>query len=105
MIPHHLTEDDSPHGEPVIGKKGITIPWAWLMGCAPLFAMGGAIGHAQVFGAPPEFEKRMEMHQSTLSDHERRIVELDKFSARAGDAQERTAKDVARILNILEHRP
>jgi hypothetical protein len=107
MTPRHAAakpdDDATPNtGAPTVNRKGVNIPWSWLAGIAPLAAMGGAVGHAQVFGAPPEFSVRLNEHQTVLTDHERRITELDKGAAIDHAAQARMAEDIRRILTILE---
>jgi hypothetical protein len=99
MTPRHATHDTATPtaGAPTVSRKGVTIPWAWIAGLAPTAALGGALGHAQLFGAPPEYSQR-------LDDHERRITQLDKSAALDHAAQERIAEDIRRILAILENR-
>lgn len=108
MSPRHATakaDDTTPaSGAPTVNRRGVNIPWSWLAGIAPLAAMGGAVGHAQVFGAPPEFSQRLNDHQTVLQDHEKRITELDKGAALDHAAQVRMAEDIRRILQILERR-
>ncbi len=108
MSPRHATkadDDTTPtSGAPTVSKKGITIPWGWIMSLTPTAGLVGALGHASLFGAPPEFAKRLDDHQTQLGNHERRITDLDKSEAVARGAQERMAKDIERILQILEGR-
>lgn len=108
MTPRHTTKTDNDatptSGAPTVNRKGITIPWGWIMSLTPTAGLVGALGHASLFGAPPEFSKRLDEHQTQLGDHERRLTELDKHEAVDRAAQERMAKDVERILQILEGR-
>lgn len=106
MTPRHPRHDEPTpiNPSPSISRKGVTIPWAWLLGCAPLAAMGGALGHAQVFGAPPEFAQGLAETKAQLLAHEHRITEQEKVSAVNHEVQARLLEDVRRILTILEHR-
>lgn len=100
------TSEASPAaGSPTVSKRGITIPWAWVLSLAPTAGLVGAVGHASLFGAPPEYTKRLDDHQAQLGDHERRITDLDKKDAVSTDRQQRMADDIKRILQILERRP
>ena len=110
MSPRHAAtakpdDDATPtSGAPTVSKKGITIPWGWIMSLTPTAGLVGALGHASLFGAPPEFSKRLDDHQTQLGDHERRLTELDKGAALDHAAQARMADDIKRILQILEGR-
>lgn len=87
--------DQSPSGgQPVIGRRGLTIPWGWLASMVPTSALGGAILHGSLFGAPPEFSKR-------LDEHQRSIVELHEDAALTKQQMRQIADDVKFIRDHL----
>jgi hypothetical protein len=103
---HHSPEpqaETSPSaGQPIVGRKGLTIPWAWITSLLPLGGLGGAVLHSELFGAPPEFAKRLDAQAQRIESAEGMLHELHESAALGKQQMQHLSEDMKRVREVLD---
>jgi hypothetical protein len=103
--PDESSGDHSPaDGRPVVkfNKRGISIPWVWIFGVAPLWMLGGAGAHQGIFGGiPAEITKVLETQGKAIDEHGKALNDHHEQQALQAQQLNSLVTDVHELKTVL----